>query len=136
MTTTGARSSPAAGARASVTEPNNHVVLRGRLAELPIEREMPSGDVLLSFRLTVERPPGERVRVDSLECTATKPALRRTLPRAEPGDELEVTGSLRRRFWRSPTGPASRYAVDAATVRLSRSGRRGVAAPSRKPASA
>jgi single-strand DNA-binding protein len=99
---------------------DNHVFLRGRLAELPLEKELPSGDVLLTFRLTVLRPPGERVRVDSLECSTTRPRVRKTLARAEPGDEVEVTGCLRRRFWRSPAGPASRYAVDALTVRLTR----------------
>ncbi len=116
--------------------PNNYVVLCGRLAEAPIAKDLPSGDVLMTFRLTVDRPPGERVRVDSLECVTTKPVLRRKLERAEPGDQVEVTGSLRRRFWRSPVGPASRYSVDASTVRVTRSDRRAGAVRARKPASA
>lgn len=109
--------------------------LRGRLAEAAQQRELPSGDVLISFRLTVARPPGERARVDSIECVTTRPAARRTLERAQAGEELELTGSLRRRFWRSPGGTASRYSVDVASIRLNRSGRRAGASPGRRRAS-
>jgi single-strand DNA-binding protein len=104
----------------------NRVFLRGRLAAEPVEKELPSGDLLLVFRLTVPRPADERVRVDSIECVTSRPRARRTLGKAVAGMELEVEGSLRRRFWRAPTGPASRYAVDVAAVRIS----------SRKPADA
>lgn len=100
--------------------PDNRVYLRGRLAGEPVERELPSGDVLLGFTLTVPRPPGERVRVDSLECVAVRPGLRRVLGRAAPGEELEIEGRLQRRFWRSPNGPASRYAVAVEVVRRTR----------------
>lgn len=132
--------------------PANVVFLRGRLAADPVEKQLPSGDVLLSFRLTVERPPSRqatgRARVDSLECVAVKAVARRTVSRAAPGDELEVEGSLQRRFWRGPAGPASRYAVSVDVVRrckpvkrsatggtLSPARRRGGASPGRKPAS-
>jgi hypothetical protein len=43
-------------------------------------------------------------------------------------------GSLHRRFWRTPSGPASRYAVDVDTVRLTKAGRRGGASRDRTPA--
>lgn len=97
---------------------DNQVFLRGRLAAVPIAQTLPSGDELLRFRLTVRRPSTSRVRVDSLECVTTRVRPRRALARAIPGAELEVTGSLQRRFWRSPTGPASRYQVEVETVRL------------------
>jgi single-strand DNA-binding protein len=97
----------------------NQVFLRGRLATEPVGRQLPSGDELAMFRLTVPRPNGERIRVDSLECTTVRARVRRTLARAEPGDELEVRGSLHRRFWRGATGPASRYEVAVATARIS-----------------
>ena len=46
----------------SADEPDlNQVVLRGRLGDGAETRELPSGDQLLTFRLTVQRPPGERV---------------------------------------------------------------------------
>lgn len=113
----------------------NQVYLRGRLAAEPTYRPLPSGDTLAVFRLTVDRPPRERVRVDSIECAAVKPRIHKTLARAQPGDDLEVEGSLHRRFWRSPAGPASRYAVDVASVRLATAGRRGAATRARTRAS-
>ena len=105
-------------------EADNCVFLRGRLADVPAVKDLPSGDTLATFRLTVNRPPAGRVKVDSLECATVRPRVRRTLLRAQPGDQLEIRGSLQRRFWRSPTGPASRYTVDVETVRLTRVGRR------------
>jgi single-strand DNA-binding protein len=98
---------------------DNQVFLRGRLAAEPTLRTLPSGDELLAFRLTVPRPPGERAAVDSVDCATTKTRVQRTVTRAEPGDELEVTGSLHRRFWRSASGLASRYEVAVATAKLS-----------------
>jgi single-strand DNA-binding protein len=114
---------------------DNWVFLRGRLADEPVARELPSGDVLTVFRLTVSRPSSERGRVDSLECSTMKPRARRSLERADAGDQLEVSGSLRRRFWRTPAGPASRYAVDVETVKVLRAGRSAGAARARTPAS-
>lgn len=115
---------------------DNHVFLRGRLAGAPLFRDLPSGDILAVFRVTVARPPGGRARVDSIECTATKSRARKTLARANPGDDLEVAGSLHRRFWRTPSGGvASRYAVEVETVRLTKPGRRAGASPGRKRAS-
>lgn len=94
---------------ASAEHADNQVFLRGKLAREPVIRVLPSGDELCSFRVTV----------DSVECATTKPRVRKTLGRAAPGDQIEVTGSLHRRFWRSPAGPASRYEVDVHSARLS-----------------
>ncbi|WP_073390864.1 single-stranded DNA-binding protein [Jatrophihabitans endophyticus] len=115
---------------------DNHVFLRGRLADEPTTKELPSGDELTVFRLTVSRPPGDRVRVDSIECATTRARPRRALERAAVGAVVEVSGSLRRRFWRGPAGPASRYTVDVATARVIRSDRAGGASRARTPASA
>jgi single-strand DNA-binding protein len=116
---------------------DNRVFLRGRLAEEPAYRDLPSGDVLAVFRLTVKRPSGDRGRVDSIECATIRPRVHRTLNRLAAGDEIEATGSLHRRFWRTPAGPASRYAVDVESVRvLSRAGRTAAASRGRTPASA
>jgi single-strand DNA-binding protein len=111
-------------------EPANHVFLRGMVASAPVVRTLPSGDELCAFRLTVPRPPGDpsagKVRVDSIDCASTRATVRRSALRWVQGDVVEVTGALRRRFWRTPAGtPASRYEVDAATVRRAvSSGRR------------
>jgi single-strand DNA-binding protein len=123
--------------KTDVTEPSdNHVFLRGRLAGEPEYRDLPSGDCLAVFRITVARPPNERAKVDSIECATVRPRVQKTLARAAMGDEIEIVGSLHRRFWRTPTGPASRYAVDVETVRLTRSGRTSAASRARTPASA
>jgi single-strand DNA-binding protein len=102
----------------------NEVRLRGRLADAPTVRELASGDVLAVFRVIVDRPPGGRVRVDTIECSTTKPRVRRSLARSQLGDQVDIQGSLRRRFWRTPTGPASRYAVEVDSVRIVKPGRR------------
>lgn len=115
--------------------PANRVFLRGRLADEPVLREMPSGDMLALFRVTVARPPDERVRVDSIECTSAKAKVQRSLARANAGDDLELEGSLQRRFWRTPTGAASRYAVNVDTVRITKADRRAGASRARTRAS-
>lgn len=120
----------------SAESADNRVFLRGRLADAPVDKELPSGDVLTVFRVTVERPPGERGRVDSLECVTTGSRPRRSLTRARAGDLIEVEGSLRRRFWRSPSGPASRYSVDVSTLRVLTAGRPSGASRARTRASA
>lgn len=104
---------------------DNQVFLRGRLAAEPVVRELPSGDELCSFRLTIPRPAGSRARVDSIDCSTTKPRVRRSIERGSPGDQFEVTGSLHRRFWRSPTGLASRYEVEVQSARISARQRSG-----------
>ncbi len=38
----------------------NEVLLVGRVAAVAEERELPSGDLLSTFRLVVDRPPGVR----------------------------------------------------------------------------
>lgn len=104
---------------------DNSVMLRGTLAAKSEPRELPSGDRLVSFRLTVARPPGERTRVDSIDCATTNARVLRCLERASPGDRVELSGSLHRRFWRTSSGVASRYEVTVSSARLSRRRRSG-----------
>jgi single-strand DNA-binding protein len=115
---------------------DNSVFLRGRLAAAVEFRDLASGDILAVFRVTVARPSADRARVDSIECASARVKVHRSLSRAEPGDEVEVTGALHRRFWRTPNGAASRYAVDVTSVRVNRAGRRAAASRGRTPASA
>ena len=109
----------------SDTRDDNEIFLRGRLAADPVARILPSGDELWAFRLTVARPTAEKVRVDSIDCATMAKPVRRCLERAAPGDQLELTGSLRRRFWRSPAGLGSRYEVLVTSARLNRRRRSG-----------
>jgi len=103
----------------------NEVVLVGRFSGAVTERELPSGDVLASWRVVVDRgsdgpPPVEGRRlpsVDTIDCATHRKQIRRLALGWEPGDTLEITGSLRRRFWRGPHGLASRYEVEAVSAR-------------------
>src|ERR1700712_1590596 len=93
----------------------NTVILRGILAAEPLTRVMPSGDELCSFRVTVRRPPDAargRTGVDSIDCAATNAGVRKIAGRATPGEVLELTGRLQRRFWRGAAGVNSRYEVE------------------------
>ncbi len=100
-------------------EDDNRVFLRGRLAAEAVARKLPSGDELCVFRLVVARPPGARVRVDTVDCSTTLSRVRRTIARAEPGTVVQVSGCLRRRFWRGGAGLASRYEVEVCAARIS-----------------
>jgi single-strand DNA-binding protein len=108
-----------------VIEARNEVLLVGRLAAAPQDRELPSGDVLTTWRLVVDRPPSRRkppegVRVptiDTLECVAWTSGVQRAATTWQPGDVLSVEGALRRRFWRAPTGASSRYEVEVRRAR-------------------
>jgi len=101
----------------------NEVLLVGRLAAPPAERELPSGDVLVTFRVVVDRPPARRgeperrASVDALDCVAWTAGLRKAAGGWQSGDVLELEGSLRRRFWRAPSGLGSRYEVEVTRAR-------------------
>jgi single-strand DNA-binding protein len=105
----------------SAEEVVNDVRLRGRLAAAADERELPSGDTVVTFRLVVGRPArtarsASSPRVDTLDCAAFAGPVRRRVRQWQPGDILEVQGSLRRRFFRTDGGPASRYEVEVASA--------------------
>lgn len=100
----------------------NEVVLVGRLTAAPSARELPSGDAVTAFRLVVRRPDSARrharaPRIDALECSAWRGDVRRTVRSWVAGDLVEVSGSLRRRFWRSAAGAASAWEVEVAKAR-------------------
>ena len=115
-----------AASTATTAAPSGHlneVHLVGRLAGEPRRRELPSGDVLVSFRVVVARTQRRGARtggptVDTLDCTAWRADVQRSVARAAEGDLVELHGSLRRRFWRVGTGAASRSEVE--VVRLKR----------------
>jgi single-strand DNA-binding protein len=105
----------------------NEVRLVGRLSAEPDEREMPSGDLMVSFRVVVPRAPDPRRRtsVDALECVAWTGRSRRAVRSWRVGDVVEVTGELRRRFFRTAAGPASRVEVEVVRARVLRRARTG-----------
>jgi len=96
----------------------NEVRLTGRVSAPPEHRVLPSGDELWTLRVVVRRPPdaGTRVSVDTLECSVWGGRAKRTAAGLSAGDEVEVHGSVRRRFFRGASGAQSR--VDVAVERL------------------
>ena len=106
----------------STKDDRNEVRLVGRLAAPPYARELPSGDAMTSFRVVVRRNDADRRRptsptVDALECAAWRGDVRRKLRSWGAGDLVEVSGSVRRRFWRSATGPASIWEIEVSAAR-------------------
>ncbi|MDQ4084842.1 MAG: single-stranded DNA-binding protein [Actinomycetota bacterium] len=101
----------------------NTVSLTGRLAADPEPRELPSGDLLLTFRVVVDRPPSAdagRRRVDAIDCAAWSGRVQRTVRSWAAGDLVSVEGHLRRRFRSSESGPTSRVEVEVTGARRAR----------------
>ncbi|NHI18438.1 single-stranded DNA-binding protein [Phycicoccus endophyticus] len=94
----------------------NTVRLVGRVTSLDPPRELPSGDVVHTLRVTVGRPRGHP-GVDTVDVACWSAATRRCAGRLQVGARVEVEGSLRRRFWRTGGGPVSRYEVQARRLR-------------------
>lgn len=119
----------------------NEVHLLGRLSVAPLERDLPSGDVVVLLRLVVPRPPVTRrgrsvprgdperkpspVTVDTLELACWSAATRRVAGRLDDGAVVEVWGALRRRFFRAGGGAQSRYEVEVSRIRRARTPGRG-----------
>lgn len=101
----------------------NEVRIIGRVSQQPEERVLPSGDVVWTFRVVVQRPPGPsrgRQQVDALECAAWSARARRSVATWGADDVVEVTGALRRRFFRGEGGATSRFEVEMAAGRIIR----------------
>jgi single-strand DNA-binding protein len=112
-----------ARAETTTSDHRNDVLLVGRVTSPAAERTLPSGDVLVTWRIVVDRPPrarsGERrsPTVDTLDCVAWRADVRRTAVTWSVGDTVELNGSLRRRFWRATSGPVSRTEVEVTRAR-------------------
>lgn len=123
MTGQSTQSAGSTGSDQGIREPPcNEVRLIGRLAAEPQERILPSGDALWTFRVIVARPPSQssRVLVDALECAVWSGRVRRSVRTWRSDDLVEVTGALRRRFYRTAGGPVSRVEVEVASGRIIR----------------
>lgn len=106
----------------------NEVRLVGRLTSVPVVVELPSGDALVSFRISVPRSPGATTktvattsqRVDSVPCSAWSAALRRRIGGWRPGDTVEITGAVCCRFYQAGGATRSRVEVVASSARIIR----------------
>jgi single-strand DNA-binding protein len=108
----------------------NEVVVCGRLSATALPKQLPSGDDIVTWRLVVDRAvTGGSRKVDVVDCTTFAARVRRQALRWTEGDLIEVTGSLRRRFWRGAGGLQSRCEVEAhsAARRKAAGGRQTVA---------
>ena len=96
----------------------NEVHVIGRVSGEPRCQQLPSGDEVVTWRLVVPRSSGSGV--DTIDCAAWSTSVRRRAERLTDGSHVEVNGELRRRFWRTATGAASRYEVEVQQVRRAR----------------
>ena len=98
--------------------PINEVRLVGRVTSLAVEKELPSGDKVVEFRVVIgrEKLRNGKKEVDSLDIAAWSAKARRAALAVKIDTWVEVKGSVRRRFWRAPTGLASRWQVEASEV--------------------
>lgn len=111
---------PAAERRsgARVHDPSGHrneVVLAGRVTAEPAVRELPSGDHLITWRISITRPTAEQrpnQPADPITCVSFQGIMEEVTRGWRIGDTVQVSGSLRRRFWRSPTGSSSVIEVE------------------------
>jgi single-strand DNA-binding protein len=104
---------------ADTIEHRNEVLLVGRLSAAPEARVLPSGDEIITWRLVVARDEvaDGRAGQDTLDCSAWSARARRAASAWEAGDIVEVEGSLRRRFWKTPASLASRCEIEVSRVR-------------------
>lgn len=96
----------------------NDVLLRGRISAEPERRTLPSGDSVLTLRLVVRRmgrspmTRGSRQVSDWVDCSVWGGRVQATAAGWHAGDEVELRGALRRRYYRTPTGSATRLEVE------------------------
>lgn len=92
----------------------NDLLLRGRVSAPAVEKVLPSGDKVVEFRLIVSREDG--AGVDTLDIASWSATSRRIGLSLKAHEWIELSGSIHRRFWQSPTGVASRWQVVAAQI--------------------
>jgi single-strand DNA-binding protein len=95
----------------------NEVRLSGRVTSAPEERVLPSGDVIITFRLSMPRAAtpmskGSRQSSDWVDCVAFGARARRSVSGWAVGDRVSVAGALRRRFYRSGESTGTRLEVE------------------------
>jgi len=86
----------------------NDVALRGWVTTVATERELPSGDLVAQFRIAITRPEGG---VDTIDLESWSAKTRRTALSLKDSEWVEISGAIRRRFWKIGQGLASRWQV-------------------------
>jgi single-strand DNA-binding protein len=108
--------------KSTAAEAVNEVRLVGRISQAPEERVLPSGDAVWTFRVVVARAEGGPTRqsVDALDCAVWSGRVRRSVATWAEGDVVEVSGAMRRRFFRAGGATASRVEVEVGAGRVIR----------------
>lgn len=86
----------------------NDVALRGWVTTIGVEREYAGGETAVQFRIAITRAEGG---VDTIDIEAWSAETKRVALKLQDGDWVEINGSIRRRFWKSGSGLASRWQV-------------------------
>jgi len=92
----------------------NDLLLRGRVSAKACQKELPSGDTVVEFRLIIARDRGKGV--DTLDIAAWSAKARRSAMSLKPDEWVEVSGSVHRRFFTGTSGLASRWQVEAVEI--------------------
>ncbi len=92
----------------------NDCLLRGRVSAEATDRELPSREHVVEFRLIISRD--QREGVDTLDIAAWSAKSRKSALSLKAGEWVEISGSIHRRFWQGPAGLASRWQIEAATI--------------------
>lgn len=92
----------------------NECLLRGRVSAPATDRELPSGDKIVEFRLIITREG--RDGVDTLDIAAWGSKVRRSALSLKAGEWVEIAGAVHRRFWKGPAGLASRWQIEAISI--------------------
>jgi len=95
----------------------NNVVLTARVTSEAEHLDLPSGDSLVKFRVVVPRyKPTTKATVDTIDCVSFKHVVKRKASSLAVGDIVDISGAIRRRFWKSGAGVASRVEVEVTTL--------------------
>ena len=99
----------------------NSVALTARVTSEAEQVDLPSGDSLVKFRVVVPRfKPTTKATVDTIDCVSFKPVIKRKASSLAVGDIVDISGAIRRRFWKSGAGVASRVEVEVSTLAVRR----------------
>ncbi len=91
----------------------NDVHLVGRVTSLAEDLELPSETILTRFRIVVPRAkPTTKTTVDTVDLIAMKVSVQRKAHSLRVGDIVEVSGEIRRRFWKAGASVASRVEIE------------------------
>lgn len=96
-------------------EYENKVQLIGRCSGPGVEKALPSGDKVVEIRIIVGRD--DREGYDTLDVALWSATLRKRALSLKEDEWIEVSGALRRRFWKSGATAVSRWQVEGRELR-------------------